>query len=73
MITLKILLERHPDWADLPIVVYSPDGRYDWVGESSHSDGGAGSVYTDDTHAEIDEQGMGVPGTEAKVLVFSAN
>jgi hypothetical protein len=35
MVTLKTLLERHPEWADLPIVVYCPDGHYDWVGDSS--------------------------------------
>lgn len=36
--TLKTLLEKHPEWGDLPLVVYCPDGHYDWVGA-------AGSAY----------------------------
>jgi hypothetical protein len=74
MVTLKILLERHPEWADLPLVVYCPDGHYDWVGEAHHpEDGGAGVVYTSETCADIDENDKGIPGTETMVLVFSAN
>lgn len=38
--TLRSLIEQHPEWADLPIVVYREDGSYDWVGHS-------GDVYTD--------------------------
>lgn len=45
METLKTLLEKHPEWADLPIVVYQSEGRYDYVGA-------AGLVYEDE-----DEEG----------------
>lgn len=41
MTTLKELLEEHPEWADLPIAVYNPQGGYDYVGCS-------GDVYSDD-------------------------
>ena len=40
--TPREIVEQHPEWADLPIVVPSEDGGYDFVGS------GAGLIYTDD-------------------------
>jgi hypothetical protein len=40
-VTLRMLMEKHPEIADLPIVVYCEDGHYDWVGA-------AGAVYVGD-------------------------
>ena len=37
--TLRTLLEEHPEWADLPLAVFNPDGNVDFIGW-------AGSVYT---------------------------
>ena len=37
-VTLKSLLEQHPEWADVPIAIYQSDGSVVYVG-------GAGSVY----------------------------
>lgn len=36
--TLREIIKDHPDWADLPVVVYNGDG-YEWIGCS-------GMVYT---------------------------
>jgi hypothetical protein len=36
--TLKQLIEEHPDWLNYELVVYCPDGHYDYVGA-------AGDVY----------------------------
>jgi hypothetical protein len=41
-VTLRKLMEKHPEVADLPMVVYCPDGHYDWVGA-------AGGVYVSET------------------------
>lgn len=57
--TLKTLLAAHPDWGDLPLVIYTPDGFYDWVG-------GAGAVYQ--SHAKPHPKAEAVP-----VLVFAPN
>lgn len=59
--TLRTLIAEHPDWLDYPLVVYCPDGHYDYVGA-------AGSVYLHDEMT--DEQGN---PTDEKVVVFSAN
>lgn len=37
--TVKEILEKHPEWADLPIVVQNNNGDFDYVGAS-------GSVYS---------------------------
>jgi hypothetical protein len=37
-VTLRQLLEQHPEWADLPMVIARGDGDVDWVGA-------AGMVY----------------------------
>ncbi len=68
METLKSLLAEHPEWGDLPIVVYTPDGRYDWLG-------GAAGVYTDDTPTNDEDLDKDVSKVSewTKVLVFSAN
>ena len=56
--TLRSLLEEHPEWADLPIVVYQPDGSCDWVGFS-------GTVYPGTIEDEVDG--------EVEVLTFAGN
>ena len=38
MKTLNDILKEHPEWGDLPIGVYVPDGTYDMID-------GAGDVY----------------------------
>lgn len=43
--TLSELLKRHPEWADLPIVIYTEDEEYHFVGCS-------GSVYEDEDEDE---------------------
>lgn len=40
--TIKSLLEKHPDWADLPIAVCREDGNIDYIGV-------AGLVYEFET------------------------
>jgi len=45
METLKTLLKKHPEWKDLPIVVYRKDGLYDYVGEN-------GSAYEGNDYSE---------------------
>lgn len=57
--TLKEMIEQNPEWADLDVVVYSPDGEYHYVGAS-------GSVY-------VDDQDEGDDAPNIPVLVFSAN
>ena len=45
--TLREVLEAHPEWADLPVGIYQPDG-------DMHFLGGLGSVYlTDYTEEEL--------------------
>lgn len=67
METLKTLLEKHPNWADLPIVVYTSNG-YDWIG-------GAASVYTDKTPTNEEDLNKDVRKIKdwTKVLVFAPN
>jgi len=57
--TLRSLIEEHPEWADLPLVVYREDGEYDWVGCS-------GAVYD---HNPADD---GIEDAQ-HVLVFAGN
>lgn len=38
--TLATLIEKYPQWKDLPIVVFCSDGGYDYIGKS-------GLVYED--------------------------
>lgn len=62
--TLKELLELHPDWADLPIGIYTGgNGDLDMLG-------GRGSVYVDmrDEEDVVYEKWENGP-----VLVFSGN
>lgn len=61
--TLRSLCEKHPDWMDLPIGVYTPDGSIDFVGAAgtAYQSEYGGSEETDDYPA----------GT--KILIFSAN
>ncbi len=55
--TLREMIEQHPEWADLDIVVYSVDGDYEYVGASA-------SVYED---IDRDDESGNAP----KVLVFA--
>lgn len=57
--TLGEILREHPDWKDLPVVVYCADGHYDYVGA-------AGDVYLDDEH-------IGDCGQPEAVVVFAPN
>ena len=61
--TLRTLCEKHPEWMDLPIGVYTPSGRIDFVGAAgtAYQSEYGGSEYPDDYPA----------GT--KILIFSAN
>jgi hypothetical protein len=63
--TLRELYDEHPEWRDLPMVVYRPDdGDIDWVG-------GTAFVYPCDTELEpADDQPFPQPIT---VLVFAGN
>jgi hypothetical protein len=62
MATLRSLLEDHPEWAELPLVVCTSDGNYDWID-------GAGSVYEGEWADDAgDPNGPVVP-----VLVFAPN
>jgi hypothetical protein len=55
--TLQELYDQHPDWRDLPLVVYDDHrGGYDYVGNA-----GSASVY-------IDKDTENIP-----VLVFTGN
>jgi len=58
-VTLATLLRDHPEWADLPLVVYNVCGDYEYVGASA-------SVY-----AHVDEGDES--GEETDVLVFAGN
>ena len=44
-VTLGTLLEKHPEWKDLPIVIERPDGDFDWLGHS-------GLFYSDNVKGE---------------------
>jgi len=57
--TLRELIEEHPEWADLPIVIYNVCGEYEYVG-------GSASVYE---HIDDDWDAENPP----KVLVFAGN
>ena len=55
--TLKEMIEQHPEWADLDVVLYTDSGDYEYVGASA-------GAYIDRDHAESPPH---------PVLVFSAN
>jgi len=61
MLTIRELLATHPDWIDLPIAVYRPDGGYDFVGDAADA-----YVHEDFSFGESDA------GTFS-VLVFAPN
>jgi hypothetical protein len=65
--TLKTLLEKHPEWADLPIVVYRPDG-------TTHYIGGSGYCYSSKDYEDFEEVGEEeIKKRPDNVLVFSPN
>jgi hypothetical protein len=45
MQTLRKLITEHPEWSDLPIVVYRPDGTLWYIGAN-------GLVYPSHDHEE---------------------
>lgn len=47
--TLKELIEKYPEWENLQVVVYSPDGEYHYVSDDAY---GLGSVYKAKDHRE---------------------
>jgi len=59
--TLRELMEQHPEMADLPIVVYSSDGSYHYIG-------GSGMFYKHEDRTEEQAEGEGTP-----VLVMAPN
>jgi len=61
--TLKILLEEHPEWADMQIVVAPGNGYYDYAG-------GSASIYVD---TQDDEDVEYEEWENEPVLVFAAN
>ncbi len=44
-VTLATLLRDHPEWANLPLVLYTQADEYEYVG-------GSAGVYTDLDHGE---------------------
>ena len=65
--TLRELTTQHPEWLDHTLVVYTPDGSYDYVvfdEKDKTLPNWCGAVY------EVTEE-YNVPGR--KLLVFSAN
>lgn len=57
--TLNEIIEKHPEYADLEVVIYSIDGSYHYVGDDAYS---SGAMYkSHDEEEKID------------VLVFSAD
>jgi hypothetical protein len=63
-ITLNTLLEDHPEWADLPITVYEPDGHLATVG-------GDGSVYLSELEDGVDYEDWEIE--RGSTVTFSGN
>ena len=63
-ITLKTLLADHPEWADLPITVYEPDGHLATVG-------GDGSVYLSELEDDVDYEDWEIE--RGSTVTFSGN
>jgi hypothetical protein len=56
--TLRELVEKHPDWLDYEMAIYREDGELDYVGAS-------GDVYVNDAYDD--------EGDIARVVIFSGN
>jgi hypothetical protein len=65
-ITLRQLLEQHPEWADLPLVALSPEGVYDWIGCS-------GLVYKGEDYSDPNLDVEDPANVSTDVLVFAPN
>lgn len=65
-ITLRQLLAEHPEWADLPLAVYTENGELDYVGC-------AGSVYQGEDYIDPDMDVSDPRNVKIDVLIFSAN
>lgn len=64
IMTLRKLIEEHPEWADLPMAVYdSQSGALDYVG-------GSGSVYANEDCWIEDDDGDSIL---VPTLIFSGN
>lgn len=63
--TLREIIAANPHWLDLPVAIYCPDGRLDFVGE-------AGTAYTG-THNNDDEKDVTTATDNFEVLIFAAN
>lgn len=70
METLKTLLEKHPEWADLPIGVGRPDGYIDYVGEAGSAYTFGGEDLSDEERRDMTEELGRAP---IETLVFEAN
>jgi hypothetical protein len=65
--SLRDILRLHPEWIDLKVVIYRPDGEYDYVGDYRC----AGSVYVADEMRDV--PGKDCEPTGRKLVVFSPN
>lgn len=61
--TLKEMIEQHPEWADLPVAVMSVCGDLDYIDCSGTAF--VGEDFADDVEA--------IEGTGDPVLVFAGN
>lgn len=66
MVTLKQLIEEHPEWSDLPIAIYRNDGDLDYIGES-------GLVYPCKYYETDFDYEKYVKDKPCNVLVFAGN
>ena len=62
--TLREMIEQHPEWADLPIAVI------DTVGDLHYIDGSGAAFTGEDFPDDADDY---TEGTGDQVLVFTAN
>lgn len=70
METLKTLLEKHPEWADLPIAVGRTDGYLDYIGQAGGAYTFGGDDLSDEERRDMTEELGHAP---IETLVFEAN
>ena len=75
--TLNDLIKKHPEYADLPVVIYRKDGGYEWLGGTGRSYEGKGCSLEDGYNPDDSacEQGRDCDTCKyaVKVLVFAGN
>jgi len=76
--TLNDLIKKHPEYADLPVVIYRDNGDYDWVGWSGRVYESKACSLKEDAKKPDDsacEQGKDCETCKyaVKVLVFAGN